>query len=227
MRILFIGSSHTVVNGLPYQVRHMLHHGGVPGADVFSAARGGKNLGWHSRNIGTRLAITCHKWDLIVLQQQTHPFEGYDSLTEQFAALVPYLQRSSARVMFTMTWCRKGENNEQAIIDEAYLRLCRDNNLQPAPVSAAWHAVMRSRPEIELYDNDGSHARPAGTYIAACVFFAMLTGRSPEGQAARIEAGGIGLVDLKPSEAEIIQRATWEICRREAEAQHAPVRAKE
>ncbi len=33
----------------------------------------------------------------------------------------------------------------------------------------------------DLYTGDGSHASPAGTYLAACVLFASMTGRSPLG----------------------------------------------
>ena len=34
-------------------------------------------------------------------------------------------------------------------------------------------------PEIELYDPDGYHPSPAGTYLAACLFLSVLTGHSP------------------------------------------------
>ena len=49
------------------------------------------------------------------------------------------------------------------------------------------------------------HASPAGTYLAACLFFRILTGKSPEGLPARIVAGGTVLADLVAEQAAALQ----------------------
>jgi hypothetical protein len=97
----------------------------------------------------------------------------------------------------------------QPIIDGAFQRLAGEENLRVAPVSAAWHRVLGEAPGITLYEEDGSHAAPAGSYLAACVFFGLFTGRSPEGQPERIEAGGNLLADLDKTTAQILQNAAW------------------
>ena len=45
----------------------------------------------------------------------------------------------------------------------------------------AWASVTRDHPEIELWDSDGSHPKPAGTYLAATVFYATIFGMTPRG----------------------------------------------
>jgi hypothetical protein len=39
------------------------------------------------------------------------------------------------------------------------------------------------RPGLDLWDDDGHHPNRAGSYLAACVFYAELTGHSPTGSA--------------------------------------------
>ena len=46
------------------------------------------------------------------------------------------------------------------------------------PVGVAWSRVRAERPDIELYVRDGSHPSYAGSYLAAAVICAALTGES-------------------------------------------------
>lgn len=55
-----------------------------------------------------------------------------------------------------------------------YIALAEWNDSYTAPVGAAWKAVRDAHPTISLYDADGSHPSPAGTYLAACVFYCTL-----------------------------------------------------
>lgn len=88
--------------------------------------------------------------------------------------------------------------------------MAREQRIALAPVSRAWHRIQADRPEIELYQPDGSHASPAGSYLAACIYFGLFMHRSPEGQDARIQAGGMTLVDLPPDAAGALQEAAWQ-----------------
>jgi len=80
-----------------------------------------------------------------------------------------------------MTWARERLPQDQAFISDAYLRAARETKSSVAPVGVAWERVRRIFPSIELYDSDGSHPSPAGTYLAACVIYATLFHQSPEG----------------------------------------------
>ena len=48
-----------------------------------------------------------------------------------------------------------------------------------APVGVAWSEAVRERPGIDLWDDDGRHPSEAGSYLAACVLYAAITGRDP------------------------------------------------
>jgi hypothetical protein len=48
------------------------------------------------------------------------------------------------------------------------------------PAGEAWARARALRPEIELYDPDGTHPSDLGTYLTACVFIATITGGLPE-----------------------------------------------
>ena len=50
-----------------------------------------------------------------------------------------------------------------------------------APVGFAWSRVHRADPALPLWVDDGSHPTTAGTYLAACVFFAAIFHQSPNG----------------------------------------------
>jgi hypothetical protein len=67
-----------------------------------------------------------------------------------------------------------------------------------APVGVAWAEAYRQDPQASLWQDDGSHPAVAGTYLAACVFYATLIGESPEGLSYRS--------DLSKEEAQMLQK---------------------
>jgi hypothetical protein len=211
--MLFIGNSHTYCNGLPYQVREMVLSAGVPdGCETWMIAPGGKSLGWHAGEPGTQLNIVCHPWDLIVLQQATHPFGGYGQLAEDYGKLEPFLARSGAEVLFYVTWKRKAApESDQDDLNDAFERLSREKGGRLVPVGPAWRLARQKHAEIELYADDGAHASPAGTYLGACVFFGIVTGKRPRGLPARIAVNGTSLADLAPAQSAALQAVAAEI----------------
>ena len=210
MKILFVGNSHTYANALPFQVRAMIDRTeGVGTCDVHAVTPGGKSLDWHAGEPGSCQAIGYHDWDVVVLQQQTHPFPGYEELAAAYGRLAPHLEGSGAEVLLYVTWSQRDKPEDQAEIDNAFERLGADHGLRIVPVSRAWHQALTDVPEAELYAPDGSHAAPAGTYLAACVFYAVLTGKSPEGAPSRITARDDVLVDLPDDIAAGLQRIAW------------------
>ena len=63
----------------------------------------------------------------------------------------------------------------------AYRALGNAVHAQLALAGRAWMDVIAQDPAVELYQNDGSHPDPQGSYIAACVFYEVLFDRSPVG----------------------------------------------
>jgi hypothetical protein len=79
-----------------------------------------------------------------------------------------------------------------------------------AHVGEAW-AAFRATESVTpparsaLFQNDGSHPSPEGTYLAACVFYATLYGKSPVG----LPAEGIPAARAKE-----LQALAWKAARR-------------
>lgn len=207
VRVLFIGNSHTYANGLPFQVRGMVNHAlGEGVCEAWMVATGGKSLGWHAGEPATQMAIRCHPWDFIVLQQATHPFGGYETLAEDYGRLAPYLGPTGATVLMYETWSRKASPGDQEELSSAFRRLSGEFGLRLVPAGTCWHRASREWPHVDLYAADGGHASPAGTYLSACAFFGVLTDRPPEGLPSRVAVGGDILVELKDEDAAVLQR---------------------
>jgi hypothetical protein len=73
------------------------------------------------------------------------------------------------------------------------------------PVGNAWYAAHEHRPALGLRAGDGRHPNRAGSYLAACVFYATLTGRDPT--QSRFTAG------LEPSVAHYPQETAYSAVR--------------
>jgi len=41
--------------------------------------------------------------------------------------------------------------------------------------------ARRQNPQLDLWQDDGSHPTEQGTYLAACVFYSVIFHQSPEG----------------------------------------------
>ena len=105
--------------------------------------------------------------------------------------------------MLFMTWAYTDRPEMTPQLDEAYSRLGKELDAEVAPVGLAFERVTRERPSLKLRTDDKRHPSLAGTYLAACVFYAALQDRSPEG--IDYSAG------LEPEVASYLQKAAWEV----------------
>lgn len=208
MKILFIGNSHTFCNGLPFQVRELIRLSN-PDIDISMCATGGMTLGWHSEQPETQMEIQYHEWDYIVLQQKTHPFDGYEVLLNDCKSLLPYIRKTQAEILLFMTWAEKRIPTNQDTLDRAFMQVAQEINARLVPVSKAWQRLLLSETEIELYDIDGEHASPSGSFLAACVFYAVIQGSSPVGLPSQICVNGDVLANIPHEHAEKVQKTAW------------------
>lgn len=201
IRILFIGNSYTYVNDLPQMVAKISREVGpderLPLACSMRAP-GGWSLKDHAGSDDTRKAIESRRWDYVVLQDQSAAPSKPTAVVAQGS--YPYarkldslIHKSSpkARVIFYMTWGHKFGTQEpladyplvdtyegmQMRLATSYLEMTYQNNAWCAPVGLVWREVRSERPYLQLNDRDASHPSPAGTYLAANVFYSVLLGR--------------------------------------------------
>lgn len=134
-------------------------------------------------------------WDFVVLQDQGQR-PGWPSLTQreqEFFAPARKLQaeivNAGAKPLLYETFARRdgdpgsvpADDYEamQARIITGYATIARELDVPVVPVGATWRTMHRAHPEVALWANDGLHPTVAGTYLAACAFFAYFHGQSP------------------------------------------------
>ena len=74
----------------------------------------------------------------------------------------------------------------------------------------AWKKALAANPRLVLHQSDKSHPRPAGSYLAACVFYATLLDKSPVGLPAELKKGTPVLVRLAPDKLLALQTIAWQ-----------------
>ena len=210
--ILFIGNSHTYLNFMP-QMLEALAGSGSCGFELTAEQCTGEGAGlaWHWRNPQSREAIVNKKWDYVVLQDRSGgPLEEPDSFVHHARLLDADIQKQGARTIVYMTWANRQRPETQAALTEAYTNLGRELKAGIAPVGMAWEAVRRVAPDFDLYHSDGRHANPAGSYLAACVFYAVLFNTNPEGLPGEFFHKGKKRLELAGDQALLLQKVAWE-----------------
>jgi hypothetical protein len=192
-RVLFLGNSYTLVNDLPSTFAQLAESGGRP-VEVATIANGGETLAQHAASSGDLDKIASGAWTYVVLQEQSETpatRAGSDYYTYPAAGtLAGKAENVGAVPLLFMTWAHKdglpdaGLPSYQAMqqqLDAAYLLIAQDLKVPVAPVGFTWYVTRHDYPDIELWQADGSHPTPAGTYLAACVFYASIFRENPEG----------------------------------------------
>lgn len=198
---LFLGNSYTYYNNMPQLIDNLAQDAGH---DLIydSNTPGGFQLVQHASNTASLSKIAQGNWDYVVIQAQSQepsfPPGQVSNATYPYAAILNDSILSAnpcTEPLFFMTWGRKNGDafncasyppictydGMQQRLKESYLEMADDNDASVAPVGVAWKAVRDLYPSIELYDTDGSHPSPEGSYLAACVFYSSIFGESSIG----------------------------------------------
>lgn len=213
MNVLFIGNSHTYMNSMPAMLLALVQaedRGFKLSIDQITGR--GVSLKWHWEHPATREMITSRSWDYVVLQDRSGgPLEEPESFREHTALLDGEIRKQGAKTILYMTWANRHRPETQAMITDAYTGMADRLKALLAPVGVVWERARRIKPEIDLYHEDGRHASPVGSYLTACVFYAMLFKKSPEGLSGALSAGGEVLVDLDENDALFLQKIAFTI----------------
>ncbi len=177
MKVLFVGNSHTFVNDMPELLRQMADSKGVS-IDAVQNTSGGRGLEWQFKQWDVRYNIFYGNYDYIVLQHTAHPFPGEQHLEDSLSKIMKMVNFSSATPVLYQCWSEKNNPEGQAVIEAAHRNVAAKSCMMLAPVGEAWGQL---RDKYELYFSDGEHTSSQGAYLAACVFFATLTGQSAVG----------------------------------------------
>ncbi len=173
LRVLLVGNSYTFRNDLPEMLSAM--SGGRIEAE--ERAVGGSTLRRHAAEADLREALASGRFDVVVLQEQSlRPLKDREAMAEGVRLLAESARAGGTRVLLMSTWPRRHRPQDLAGISEAYRAVAAEVDAAVAPVGEAWRRAREGAPEIELYDPDGSHPTPAGSYLAACVLLESILG---------------------------------------------------
>lgn len=207
--VVFLGNSHTYFHDLPGLVRGLVEAAGgvmtaswsTPGGCTFSYPPNA-----HLQNELSLGLLEAGGWDWVVLQEQSQfPCIPYmrDSYMFPGAFSLDSIARAHSPCAVTLLFMTWGHHHVgpwvetfagysspefddydqmQDSVAAAYLRLADSLMTPVAPVGLAWQNAHRGGVPLEvLFEPDEYHPALAGSYLAACVFYACLTQRSPVG----------------------------------------------
>jgi len=217
-RILFIGNSYTSVNSLPNLLAGLAASAKPPRRlEVAQMTPGGCTLEKHWTATDARKAIAAGPWNYVVLQEQSlMPIMDPQRMHKYARLLDADIRKAGAKTVFYMTWARRNTPETQDALTEAYAGIARELGAQAAPVGVAWRNALKADPKLVLHRSDGSHPTPAGSYLAACVFYATLFDESPVGLAREVREPakdgkpGKTLASLTDAQAAFLQKIAWE-----------------
>jgi hypothetical protein len=204
-RVLFIGNSYTAVNDLPGVVSRF------GGFEVAEHTPGGQTWEGHAADPEVA-ALILKGWDYVVLQDQSdQAFIATTGVKPALQWLDAEIKATGAKTVLYMTWAKHEDGEliteatrflEDVLLVRYYQRHAEAIGALVAPVGRAWERALRD-PTVVLHAADGSHPTEAGTYLAACVLYATLTGKSP------VDLGDGGL-HVDAALAKLLRQVAWE-----------------
>jgi hypothetical protein len=201
--VLFIGNSFTARNDLPGLIAQLAAARGHRVEHRLISA-GGASLRTHWNAGEAQKAIQDGQYDHVVLQEQsTLPVRNARRMHENVRLFDEAIQAAGAKTVLYTTWARQDAPGSQQAITDAYAGIGRELGATVVPVGPAWQRFLRQHDRPALHDKDHSHPTLAGSYLAACVFLAVLFRESPVG----VEAGAAGLSE---KDVALLQGAAWE-----------------
>ncbi len=225
--MLFVGNSYTYFHSMPRMVKELAKAAGQE-VEVRAFTRGGATLLELELHPELR-ALFTEKWDYVVLQE--HSTLGFSTWNGELNINDPayFLQGarllaqraklSNAKVILFSTWGRKAHPEFQPFLDYAYASAGRELNATVAPVGQAWASIREQQPGIDLFDRDGTHPSPRGSYLSACVLVRTMFGHPCTGLpitlrgiplnvlGQREEGRDVEYVNLKPEVGAALQQA--------------------
>lgn len=206
INVLYLGNSHTFWHDLPQLTANLAlangdtinYEANTPGGCTLAHPSNG-----HLFNNVSLTLIDSMDWDYVILQEHslfavidhyknTYTYPGakvLDSLIKQ--------NYECTKTIMQLIWAKKDGGQHcingycsvdfidfshmQDSLTAEYLRLSDTIFSITAPTGVAWQQSIENGDPIELFDPDGSHPSLAGHYLTACVYYAVMFKKSPEG----------------------------------------------
>jgi hypothetical protein len=205
MNILFVGNSFTQRNNVPGLIARMAEARGHQLTHTLISA-GGASLRQHWNAGKAPRAIESRAYDRVVLQEQsTLPIKNAARMAENVRLFDAAIKAAGAKTVLYMTWARAHAPESQQLLTDAYTAIGAELGATVVPAGEAWRRFLAAHREPVLHDKDQSHPALAGSYLAACAFYAVLFQDSPVGIDAEVKG-------LSAEHRTLLQTVAWETC---------------
>ena len=195
-KVLFVGNSFTFYWNLPSQLEKMAQEQNLDW-DVNQSTAGGATLRDHwqgNKDLKTREILSKTTFERVIFQDHsTYPIMHIDT-TEFYFSKLKTLLPPQTKIYLYATWYYPNFPVEGLVIKdskeiESNLKDIskKYKNIEIIPVGRAFDLFSSKYPGIKLLTDDAKHPSHNGTYLAACVFYATLTGKSSKGLDRRYE----------------------------------------
>ena len=195
-KVLFVGNSFTFYWNLPSQLEKMVQEQNLVW-DVNQSTAGGATLRDHwqgNKDLKTREILSKTTFERVIFQDHsTYPILHIDTTDFYFSKLKTLLPPQT-KIYLYATWYYPNFPVEGLVIEdskeiESNLRDIskKYKNIEIIPVGRAFDLFSSKYPDIKLLTDDEKHPSHNGSYLAACVFYATLTGQSSKGLDRRYE----------------------------------------
>ncbi len=204
VRVLFVGNRLTSDNSMPRTVRRLAgSERGQPPLFTVRYARPGSTLEEAVDDDALQALLDGERWDFVVLQEHSQvvsrPARRRSRSLTAAIELERLARRAGARtVLFENPGYEDGDEElanadtydaMQERIGNGTRELAARLSAGLAPVGTAWRMVRTRQPNLDLRASDRERPSEAGSYLTACVLYAVLTGRDVA--ASRFD-GGLG-----------------------------------
>ena len=193
LRVLFVGNSLTHTNDLPAVVATLARGLGTE-IEYETIAPGGMSLEDHWNAGQVPAEIASGRWDAVVMQQGPSALpESQVNLREWAERLAALAREHGTRPALLTVWPEGYRVNALGDVIVSYANAAKAARAELYPAGVAWQSAWSRSPKLPLYGPDGFHPSTLGTYLAALVVYAGLTGQQPPAVAFSVDRPGFKL----------------------------------
>ena len=179
-RVLFIGNSLTYFNDLGTMMALVAQSVRDTAMRTATVAFPDYALEDHLADGAAAKALRDSRWEYVVMQQGPSSLPANQQLLIDGAKrFEPLVRAAGAEPVLYMVWPQRGRMDDFPAVRVSYRNAAASVRGIFAPVGDAWVAGWEADPSLPLYNADGLHPSPAGTYLAAIVILHQIRGIEP------------------------------------------------
>ena len=223
LKVLFVGNSQMFYFDLPTMIKLMSESAPSTNPRIApgKALVGGATLKRHWENTekgSARELLSAEKWDYVVIQEiynsEREPFEEYATKLDEEIKKAGSKTIIFATANVTKFYSSKFKYPDSfKALNDMQIEFGKGRGVPVAAAGYAWMKYLGPEPTeeqmLDLYHKDRGHPGAKGTYIYACLLYAVITRHNPERLLSEFPTIKGGIV-IPKDEAIKMQKAAWE-----------------